>query len=56
MADMGISNLEAMLESASAQVSDADIAAAQDSSAKMKQHSDSLDMLQFRMFAVDSDR
>jgi hypothetical protein len=47
------SPLDAMLQSASAEVTEEDIAAAQDASEKMKQHSDSLDMLQHRMFAAD---
>jgi len=46
--------IEEMLRSASTQVSEKDIDAAQESAEKMKQHSDSLDMLQHRMFALDS--
>lgn len=54
MNDPGASNFEELMQSASSQVTDEDVEAAKESSEKMKQHADSLDMLQNRMFAVDS--
>jgi hypothetical protein len=48
--------IDELLASASAGVTEEDVAAAQESSANMQQHAESLDMLQFRMFAADSDR
>jgi hypothetical protein len=48
--------IDELLASASANVTEKDVAAAQASSANMQQHADSQDMLKFRMFAADEDR